>query len=115
MQSLSSGLPCDIEEHLLQTLQAINYMKSIKSPSEQELAKLQTALPNQPSHRKTVILDLDETLIHCNEEIQGHVRLPIKLPDGQVTNAGVNVRPHAQRFLERISAKFEIIVFTASH
>jgi len=30
------------------------------------------------------VLDLDETLIHCGEEGQGEVQIPIKLPDGDL-------------------------------
>lgn len=33
---------------------------------------------------KTLVLDLDETLIHCEEEGQGEVQIPIKLPDGNI-------------------------------
>ena len=34
--------------------------------------------------RKTVILDLDETLIHCNENANmvSDIKLPIKFPTG---------------------------------
>lgn len=33
---------------------------------------------------KTLVLDLDETLIHCEDEGKGDVQIPIKLPDGSI-------------------------------
>lgn len=50
----------------------------------------------------TVILDLDETLIHCNETLTlpHDVKLTIKFPMGEKIDAGVNIRPFAREFLE---------------
>lgn len=67
--------------------------------------------------KKTVIFDLDETLIHCNDTLTPpfDVKLPITFPTGEVIEAGINIRPHAQEILKNLSRYFEIIVFTASH
>lgn len=48
------------------------------------------------------MLDLDETLIHCNETlaIPHDVKLNIKFPTGERIDAGVNIRPHAREFLK---------------
>jgi CTD small phosphatase-like protein 2 len=45
----------------------------------------------------TIVFDLDETLIHCNEntEMPHDVLLSIFFPNGESTKAGINVRPHA--------------------
>lgn len=50
----------------------------------------------------TLILDLDETLIHCNENlsIPHDVTLKIKFPTGEKIDAGVNVRPYAIQLLK---------------
>ena len=66
---------------------------------------------------KTLVLDLDETLIHCNENssIPGDVILPIKFPTGEIVEASINVRPYCRQFLEKMSKMFEVVVFTASH
>lgn len=39
-----------------------------------------------PTNRKTIVFDLDETLIHCNESVKvpGDVILPIKFPTGEI-------------------------------
>lgn len=65
----------------------------------------------------TVVLDLDETLIHCNETltIPFDVKLNIKFPTGEKIDAGVNIRPHANYFLQELAKVCEVIVFTASH
>ena len=36
--------------------------------------------------KKTLIFDLDETLVHCNEssDMPSHVKIPIEFPEGQV-------------------------------
>lgn len=63
------------------------------------------------------MFDLDETLIHCNENINipHDVKIPIKFPTGEIIEAGINIRPYAHDILRNLSEKFEIIVFTASH
>ena len=66
--------------------------------------------------KQSLIFDLDETLIHCNETpAQSDVTLPIRFPTGDVIQAGINVRPFAQDILKELSFYYEIIVFTASH
>lgn len=55
-------------------------------------------LPEIPSHLKyTLVLDLDETLIHFNEDQDFFA-----------------IRPGCQDFLRTLSMHFEIVIFTAS-
>lgn len=67
--------------------------------------------------RKTIIFDLDETLIHCNDSQQPtyDVKLPIKVSAKETVEAKINIRPYAKEILRNLSQYFEIIVFTASH
>ncbi|CAD8184199.1 unnamed protein product [Paramecium octaurelia] len=102
-----------IREHLLQTMQASIFQKSVKITNSFEDKKV-----NLPStNKKTIVFDLDETLIHCNESVQipGDVILPIKFPSGEIIEASINIRPYAQQVLQTLNKHFEIIVFTASH
>ncbi|CAK91371.1 unnamed protein product (macronuclear) [Paramecium tetraurelia] len=102
-----------IREHLLQTMQASIFQKSVKIANSFEDKKV-----NLPStNKKTIVFDLDETLIHCNESVQipGDVILPIKFPSGEIIEASINIRPYAQQVLQTLNKHFEIIVFTASH
>lgn len=58
--------------------------------------------------KKTIVFDLDETLIHCNEttSIPHDVALPITFPTGEVIEAGINIRPHAKEVLKALAANF---------
>lgn len=66
---------------------------------------------------KTIIFDLDETLIHCNEDQSAEfdVKVPVHFPTGEFIEAGINIRPFAKEILEHLSPYFEILIFTASH
>ena len=67
-------------------------------------------------NKKTLVLDLDETLIHCveNEAADTDLKLNFNVSDTEVT-VGINIRPYAMSFLKKMAKKFEIIIFTASH
>jgi CTD small phosphatase-like protein 2 len=67
---------------------------------------------------KTIIFDMDETLIHCVEDADNDnpdVVLTIEFPTGEVVDAGINIRPFAIDCLRRASKNFQVVVFTASH
>lgn len=74
-------------------------------------------LPPIEEGKKTIIFDLDETLIHCNENQNDDfdVRVPVHFPTGEFIEAGINVRPFAKEILMELSKEFEVMVFTASH
>jgi Dullard-like phosphatase family protein len=107
------------QEHFLQTFQALNFCKAIKPTDPAVLAQKRVYFPKRDTHKdkKTLVFDMDETLIHCNESLDmpADVILPILFPNGEVVEAGVNVRPYAIECLRELSQHFEIIVFTASH
>jgi len=111
---------CQIyKEHFIQSFQSLTFCKYLKPVDPKLLAQKKVMLPKRPTHKdkKTVIFDLDETLIHCNEsaDMPCDVILPIKFPHGEIIEAGINVRPYALEILKEISQHFEVIVFTASH
>ncbi|QCD76905.1 probable C-terminal domain small phosphatase [Vigna unguiculata] len=73
-------------------------------------------LPPSLSVRKTVFLDLDETLVHSHpspppENFDFVVRPVI---DGQPMDFYVVKRPGVDEFLETLASKYEIVVFTAA-
>lgn len=65
--------------------------------------------------KKTLVLDLDETLVHSSFK-------PISDPDyiipveieGRVVDVYVLKRPFMDEFMDAIADRFEIVVFTAS-
>ena len=66
-------------------------------------------------NKKTLILDLDETLVHSsfipfeNNDIVLNVEF-----DGMIYNIYVLVRPGAEYFIKNISKYYELVIFTAS-
>jgi CTD small phosphatase-like protein 2 len=56
-----------------------------------------------------MIFDLDETLIHCVDDIEQEspeVVLNIKFPNGEVVDAGINIRPYAIECLKEANKKY---------
>jgi len=111
---------CQIyKEHFIQSFQALTFCKYLKPVDPKMLAQKKVFLPKKPSHKdkKSIIFDLDETLIHCNEsaDVPSDVVLPIRFPHGEIIEAGINIRPYALEILKEASQHFEVIVFTASH
>jgi len=74
--------------------------------------------PNAPHKKKTIIFDMDETLIHCVDDVgqdEPDVILEIDFPDEELVEAGINIRPYVMECLEEANKYFQVIVFTASH
>ena len=102
-------------------LYKINYHSL--SPNERTFYnKKKFLLPEKTSNKKTLVLDLDETLVHSvggvenNEgEIPRHDFI-IQIPQNNNLSHDVHVmvRPHVEEFLERMSKRYELVIFTAS-
>ena len=108
------------KEYLASTLQALRCVQGLPQVDLAQIASKRILLPKRPGwlHKKTIIFDLDETLIHCSDELSPNladVSLPIAFPSGEVIHAGVNIRPYARECLLAANQDFEVIVFTASH
>lgn len=65
--------------------------------------------------KKTLVLDLDETLVHSSFSPPPYcdIVIPLQIND-TVSNVYVCVRPGVQEFLRSLSCMYEIVVFTAS-
>jgi carboxy-terminal domain RNA polymerase II polypeptide A small phosphatase len=69
--------------------------------------------------RKTLVLDLDETLVHSSFKPPNGIEPPadIVLPvdiEGRICNVFVLVRPGCIKFLNEMSKIYEVVIFTAS-
>ena len=69
-------------------------------------------------NRKLLLLDLDETLIHCSGNLSLIKKFDIELDfvndEGIFIPGLLNIRPHAQAFLKSMSKVYEVVIFTAS-
>ena len=107
-------------EHLFQTFQALKFVKNLPPVNLEQLRdkRVNVARKKGWEGKKTLIFDLDETLVHCcdeNTEGKAMVTLPVVFPTGEVVQAGINIRPYALECLREVNKYFEVFVFTASH
>jgi CTD small phosphatase-like protein 2 len=68
--------------------------------------------------KKVLIFDMDETLIHCVDDIESQnpdVILEIDFEGEETVCAGINIRPYVMECLQEANKTFQVIVFTASH
>ena len=93
------------------------------SPNEKTFYnKKKFLLPEKTSNKKTLVLDLDETLVHSvggmenGEGGEPQYDFIIQIPQNNNSSHDVHVmvRPHVEEFLQRMSKRFELVIFTAS-
>ena len=73
-------------------------------------------LPNKTDTKKTLVLDLDETLIHSAFEPfnpKDDITLTMKMKEEDIT-IHVLKRPYLDEFLNIVTQKYEVVIFTAS-
>ena len=109
------------KQHLMQTFNALNTIPYLKpyETAYQKLKKVYLPQPRETYMKKTLILDIDETMIHClderdpdNEDPDVIIKIP--LDDNDYADAGINIRPHLYECLRQANDYFQVITFTAS-
>ena len=92
-------------------------MKIVGQPDPSLIEHKSVTLP--PSDKKkTIIFDLDETLVHCIDDIDTQpydLPLSVKFSTGETIEAGINIRPFAYDCLKTAHKNYRVLVFTASH
>ena len=76
----------------------------------------QILLPPKTSNKKTLVLDLDETLVHSQFMTfsdPSDVVIQIEI-ENEIHDIHVMVRPGVKEFLEKMEKLYEIVIFTAS-
>merc|ERR1712232_1165324 len=68
------------------------------------------------SRKISLVLDLDETLVHCSTDPNDgyDFEFPVHFCGVDYT-VYARKRPYLNQFLQAVSSRFEVIVFTASH
>jgi Dullard-like phosphatase family protein len=107
----------DTEEELEEEFDPFFFISTLPPPSKEQLSRPVMLPPKAHHHfsKKTLVLDLDETLVHCSVD-------PVASPElifpvffnGIEYQVYVRKRPHFLEFLKRVSKMFEVVVFTAS-
>ena len=94
-----------------------NTKSTIKSSNLTKLSNSKiNLLPNKTGNRKTLVLDLDETLIHSAFEPfipRDDITLTMKMKDNDII-IHVLKRPYLDEFLNIVTQKYEVVIFTAS-
>ena len=74
---------------------------------------------NPNNNKKLAVFDLDETLIHGVVNISNYKKeeniISIITPSKKIAKIGVNIRPHWEEAIKRISKLYTIVIYTASH
>ncbi len=86
------------------------------STENNNINKTQLLLPSQTSDKKTLVLDLDETLVHSQFmtfSTPSDVVIQIEI-ENEMHDINVMIRPGVKEFLENMEKYYEIVIFTAS-
>lgn len=86
-------------EHLFQTFQALKFVKILPQPEPEQIAAKRVVLSRRPGYeqKKTLVFDLDETLVHCCEDpgtMGADVYLPVVFPTGEMVQVMGSVGRH---------------------
>ena len=91
--------------------------KAQKTSEEKTSSNITTyLLPKSSSDKKTLVLDLDETLVHSQFQpfdVPSDIILKIEL-ENELHDIHVMVRPGVSEFLKNMGKIYEIVIFTAS-
>ena len=100
-------------------LQTIPYLKKYEK-AYMNKEKIILPPPKRAHIKKVLVLDIDETMIHCLDERDAEDEQPdviIRIPmdeEGDYADAGINIRPHLLKCLEQMNELYQVIAFTAS-
>lgn len=110
-------------EGCMKIIQSNNYFNSQKMHSDYFI-KNKVILSEEDKkdiitdRKKLLVLDLDETLTHCETNELNMIKcdkiISIKLNENKEKKIGLNIRPGLEEFLSSLQDKFVVVLFTAS-
>lgn len=88
---------------------------SVKSLKNIDECESQRSLYQNGKKEFTLVLDLDETLIHSEIERTSFLDEEIIIKIGEnIEKYYIKIRPYAREFLKTLSLFFELVIFTAA-
>jgi len=90
---------------------SLQFLLTLSPPPPVELP----ALPSYQRKEKTLVLDLDETLVHSQlgQTAAADFQFDLQVPEAGRQTVFVKVRPFLSQFLQVAANLFELVVFTA--
>lgn len=78
------------KEHFRHTFVSLKFCRGLTGFSDAEIATRAKMYPPKHGHKRVLVLDLDETLIHCVTAAgqSADLYLPIKFPSGESVKVG---------------------------
>lgn len=116
---ISDNLPGNFEDYVINNLTIISFLEKMMSKQHkppilnQENLK---AIEKFDRSKKILFLDLDETLIHSdfnNKFDYWDAQIQIEVEEGSTAKLNILIRPYLTEFLEFVSQKFNVVLFTA--
>lgn len=113
--SVSTDSDSEPQKNLQVEVDPYYFIKHIPEPPPEHWRKTVLPLPTRRTPKMCLVLDLDETLVHCSltELTKYDMTFDVKA-EGVVYKIYVRIRPYLYKFLERVSKLYEVILFTAS-
>ena len=105
----------DEKEYMIQCLKVLAKLEKEKMPRCKQ--KVNFNFPQEEKQKKIALFDLDETLVHCNNNKPGMNgdEVSVKLPTNKIVKVGLNIRNNWKKALDLIKNHYHIVIYTASH
>lgn len=75
---------------------------------------LGSILPQKHDTKPTLVLDLDNTLVHSTFEMPEFYDFCVEVPKIKDMPIYLKVRPHATKFINEVGDMYEVVIFTAA-
>ena len=105
----------DEKDYMIDCLKVLAKLKKEELPRCKQ--KVNFNFPPEEKQKKIALFDLDETLVHCNNNepgMNGDV-VSVKLPTNKIVKVGLNIRKNWQNALDLIMNHYHVVIYTASH
>eukprot|EP00831_Metopus_contortus_P079916 TRINITY_DN804_c0_g2_i1.p1 TRINITY_DN804_c0_g2~~TRINITY_DN804_c0_g2_i1.p1 ORF type:complete len:345 (+),score=47.62 TRINITY_DN804_c0_g2_i1:137-1036(+) len=105
-----------LRQYIMSTLDSLCIIKKLKPIPSRIVEKRRLPEGTLDPSRRTLVFDLDETLLHCvtNDIDKAEKIIEVTLNTCETIQAGVNIRPGVVDCLHQLAAHYNLVLFTAS-